>query len=95
MAAVRRKEQRTAAEVVGFQEVVFLGLADGELHDDEALRGTLVEQIRRFRPDRVVMLDPLTVIYRNSYVNHRDHRMFGIALLDAMYPEASNALYFP
>jgi LmbE family N-acetylglucosaminyl deacetylase len=40
-------------------------------------------------------MDPLTVIYQNSYVNHRDHRILGIAMLDALYPEASNAGYFP
>jgi LmbE family N-acetylglucosaminyl deacetylase len=91
----RRAEQRRAADVMGIGDVVFLGFPDGELRDDDELRGALVEQVRRFRPDVVVMLDPLTVIHRNSYVNHRDHRTLGMALLDAMYPEASNAGYFP
>src|SRR5206468_2169389 len=54
-----------------------------------------VEQIRRVRPDAAIVIDPLTVILRNSYVNHRDHRMLGIATIDALYPEASNAGYFP
>lgn len=91
----RRQEQLDAASVIGFEDSVFLGFPDGDLVDDERLRGALVEQIRRIRPDAVVMLDPLTVIYRNFYVNHRDHRMLGMAALDAMYPEASNAGYFP
>jgi LmbE family N-acetylglucosaminyl deacetylase len=95
IAQTRREEQRSAAAVIGFDDVVFLGFTDGELSDDMPLREALVGQIRRLRPDVVVMIDPLTVIHRNSYVNHRDHRVLGLAALDAMYPEASNAGYFP
>ena len=95
VAGQRRREQEEAASVIGFRDVTFLGIADGEIEDSLELRAVLVEQIRRIRPTRVIMLDPLTVIYRSAYVNHRDHRMFGIALLDAMYPQASNAGYFP
>lgn len=95
MATTRAEEQRMAAATIGFSDVVTLQFEDGSLSDDEDLRSTLVEQIRRIRPDVVVTMDPLTVIYRNSYVNHRDHRMLGMALLDALYPEASNAGYYP
>jgi len=95
IAQERREEQRRAARLLGIDDLVLLGFQDGQLEDDRALRAALVEQIRRARPDRVVVMDPLTVIYRNSYVNHRDHRVLGMALLDAMYPQASNAGYFP
>ena len=95
MAQTRRREQAEAAAVIGFAEVVHLGFPDGDLVDDERLRGALVEQIRRVRPDVTIVMDPLTVIQRNSYINHRDHRMLGMATLDALYPEASNAGYFP
>jgi len=95
MAHTRHAEQAEAAEILGFNEVVHLGFPDGELADDATLRGALVAQVRRVRPDVAVVMDPLTVVYRNSYVNHRDHRMLGMALLDALYPEASNAGYFP
>lgn len=95
MARVRREEQARAARVLGVAEVLYLGFSDGDLVDDVALRGALVEQVRRVRPARVIVVDPLTVILRNSYVNHRDHRMLGMATLDALYPEASNAAYFP
>lgn len=91
----RRAEQQEAASVLGFEDVMFLAFPDGELRDDESLREALVEQVRRLKPDVAVVPDPLTVIYRNFYVNHRDHRMLGIAFLDALYPEASNAGYFP
>ncbi len=95
MVEERAAEQLAAARVIGYEDVLFLGFRDGELEDDAALRKALVREIRRIRPDLVILLDPLTVIYRNSYVNHRDHRMLGMAALDAMYPEASNAGYFP
>jgi LmbE family N-acetylglucosaminyl deacetylase len=95
MASMRRQEQTEAGALLGFEDVVFLGLPDGELEDTPQLRGALVAQLRTIRPQKVIILDPLTVILQNSYVNHRDHRVFGTAMLDAMYPEASNAGYFP
>jgi LmbE family N-acetylglucosaminyl deacetylase len=95
MGNTRQREQEEAAHVLGIEEVVILGFPDGELTDGEPLRGALVRQVRRFRPDVTVVMDPLSVIQRNSYVNHRDHRILGMATLDALYPEASNPAYFP
>jgi LmbE family N-acetylglucosaminyl deacetylase len=94
MVRTRRAEQDAAAAVLGVDEVIYLGFPDGELEDGPELRGALVRQIRRLRPDVAIAMDPFTVILRNSYVNHRDHRMLGIALIDALYPQASNAGYF-
>lgn len=93
MAARRAEEQRAAAKLIGYEEVVFLGFTDGEL-DEAELMPVLVREIRRVRPDVAVFMDPLTVIYRESYVNHRDHRVLGMAMLDALYPRASNAGYY-
>jgi LmbE family N-acetylglucosaminyl deacetylase len=95
MARTRRSEQIEAAAHIGFEEIVSLGFSDGELQEDDALRGALVEQARRWRPQVAMAMDPLTVVYRDSYINHRDHRVLGMALLDALYPQASNAGYFP
>jgi LmbE family N-acetylglucosaminyl deacetylase len=95
MAQIRVREQEEAAAVIGFRGVALLDFEDGGLEDDDTLRGALVKQIRTMRPDVAVAIDPLTVIHRDSYVNHRDHRKLGMALLDALYPEASNASYFP
>jgi LmbE family N-acetylglucosaminyl deacetylase len=92
---VRREEQLEAAAVIGFEDVVFLGLEDGAVEDSLELRGALVEQIRAFRPDVAIGPDPTVVVYRNTYVNHRDHRMLGMAFLDALYPQANNPAYFP
>jgi LmbE family N-acetylglucosaminyl deacetylase len=91
----RHTEQEEAAHVTGFRRVDFLGLPDGELENDRSLRGLIVQRVRELRPHLVVVMDPLTVIYRDSYVNHQDHRALGMATLDALYPEASNAGYYP
>jgi len=95
MAPTRQAEQQASANLIGFDEAVYLGFPDGDLRDEEALRGALVGQIRRVRPDVAMVMDPLTVIFQDSYVNHRDHRVLGMAMLDALYPAASNAGYFP
>lgn len=92
---VRRAEQQEAARRLGVATVVALPFADGELRNDGLLRGALVEQIRRVRPDLAIIMDPQTLIYRDVYVNHTDHRELGMAALDAMYPLASNAGYYP
>ncbi|MGH2442532.1 MAG: PIG-L deacetylase family protein [Chloroflexota bacterium] len=92
---LRHAEQEASASMLGIEDVLYLGLEDGTLENDRELRRRLVEVVRRVRPQAVIVVDPLTVIYRNEYVNHRDHRMLGMATLDALYPEASNAGYFP
>lgn len=91
----RRREQHEAADVLGFSEVVQLDFTDGELQNAEDVRRQLVRHIRRVKPHVAVFMDPTTVIYRDYYVNHTDHRALGMAMLDAMYPSASNAGYFP
>jgi len=95
MAPTRQAEQQASADLIGFDQAVYLGFPDGDMRDEDALRGALVEQIRRVRPDVAMVMDPLTVIFQDSYVNHRDHRVLGMAMLDALYPAASNAGYFP
>jgi LmbE family N-acetylglucosaminyl deacetylase len=35
------------------------------------------------------------VFFGQSYVNHRDHRILGWAVLDAVAPAAANPHYFP
>ena len=58
LARLREDEQRAAAAVVGYEEVVFLHRPDGALDNDLALREQLVRVIRQFQPDAVVAMDP-------------------------------------
>ena len=90
LAEVREGEQRAAAKVLGVSTCVFLGHPDGFVEDTAELRGELVREIRRFKPDVVVTWDP----YRVGH-NHRDHRLTGQAALDAAYPLSRSRLYYP
>ncbi|HET9611752.1 MAG TPA: PIG-L deacetylase family protein [Acidimicrobiales bacterium] len=91
----RAGEVEAAAAVLGLAGIDLLGVPDGEAANDLALRGRLVELVRTHRPDVVVGPDPTAVFFGDSYVNHRDHREVGWALVDAVAPAAGSPLYFP
>jgi LmbE family N-acetylglucosaminyl deacetylase len=91
--ARREAEQRAACRVVGAEEPVFLRLPDGGLEDDATLRGLLVREIRRVRPDLLLTHDPVHLW--PPYTAHRDHRIAGRVALDAAYPYARDPLHFP
>jgi LmbE family N-acetylglucosaminyl deacetylase len=91
----RAGEVRAAAAVLGLAGLDLLGLPDGEVSNDLALRGRLVALVRRHRPEVVVCPDPTAVFFGDSYVNHRDHREVGWAVVDAVAPAAASPLYFP
>ena len=93
LAETREREQRAAAKVLGVREVSFLNYEDGNLTADLPTRKDVVRVIRTVRPDIVVTCDPTNVY--GQFVNHVDHRMAGQVTLDAVYPAARSALYFP
>lgn len=95
LAARRADESRAAAAALGVAGWDTLGVADGEVGDDVALRGELVRRIRALRPEVVVTSDPTAAFFGATYVNHRDHRQVGWAVLDAVSPAAANPNYFP
>ena len=95
LAALREREQRAAAAVVGYAGVTFLHQPDGALANDLALREHLVREIRTFRPDAVLATDPEALFHSDGGVNHTDHRAAGLAAVDAVYPAARNAMSFP
>lgn len=85
----RENEQREAASIVGISEVVFLGYEDGHVEDSHELRRDMIREIRRFKPEVVVGLDPTTFYFAQRYVNHPDHRKVGEAFLAAVNPGAT------
>jgi LmbE family N-acetylglucosaminyl deacetylase len=95
LVARRRKEVDASGAILGVSAHHWLGLLDGELEDDRGLRGRLVALVRDVRPDAVVAPDPTAVYFGSHYVNHRDHRVVGWAVLDAVSPAAGNPHYFP
>lgn len=87
---IRQREQRAAAAVLGVDEVVFMGYPDQGLEETADFRKECVRLIRRYRPEIVVTTDP----YRR-YIWHRDHRICGHVVLDAVFPGARDRLAFP
>jgi LmbE family N-acetylglucosaminyl deacetylase len=87
---IREQEEIAAAKVLGVREVVFLGLPDQGLEDTLEFRKEVVRQIRAFRPYTVATNDP----YR-KYIWHRDHRITGQVVLDAIYPFSRDHLAYP
>ena len=92
---LRRDELELAADLLGVREVHRLGVPDGEVSNSTELRGRLVGLIRRIRPEVVLAPDPTATFFGGVYVNHRDHRETGWAVLDAVAPAAAMPLYFP
>jgi LmbE family N-acetylglucosaminyl deacetylase len=90
LALIREEEQYAAAKALGVKKVVFLGHDDQSLEDTPAFRKELVVQIRTYRPEIVIATDP----YR-KYVWHRDHRICGQVVLDAVFPYARDRLAYP
>ena len=91
----RRLEVEASGRQLGVKEHYWLGYPDGEIHDDDELRGRLVSLIRQVRPEAVLAPDPTAVFFGPSYVNHRDHRAVGWSVLDAVAPAAASPHYFP
>jgi LmbE family N-acetylglucosaminyl deacetylase len=90
LAEIRQKEQNNAARLLGIKEVIFLNYADQALEDTPEFRKDIVGLIRTFHPEVVITSDP----YRR-YIWHRDHRIVGQVVLDAVYPFARDHLAFP
>ncbi|UCG07168.1 MAG: PIG-L family deacetylase [Desulfobacterales bacterium] len=90
LAEIRKQEQMAAADILGVREVIFLGLPDQGLEDTPQFRKQIVRLIRQHRPAIIVTADP----YRR-YVWHRDHRITGQVVLDAVFPYARDHLAYP
>ncbi len=90
LAEMRKKEQMAAAEVLGVNEVIFMGYPDQGLEDTPEFRKQIVRLIRQYQPRTVVTADP----YRR-YIWHRDHRITGQVVLDAVFPYARDYWAYP
>jgi LmbE family N-acetylglucosaminyl deacetylase len=91
---IRETEQIAAAAVVGVHNVVFLREPDGMLEPTMALRKRLVREIRRFRPDTLIVGDPQALWVGSGYINHPDHRAAATAGIDAVFPAAGMPTLF-
>jgi LmbE family N-acetylglucosaminyl deacetylase len=91
LARIRENEQRAAAKVLGVREVIFLGYPDQGLEYTPELRKQLVRLIRTYQPETVITVDP----YRRYFWWHRDHRICGQVVMDAIFPYARDHLAYP
>jgi len=90
IARIRETEQRNAAAILGVSDIVFLNYPDQGVEDTADFRKELVRWIRHYQPYLVATSDP----YR-KYIWHRDHRITGQVVLDAIFPYARDHLAYP
>ena len=95
LAELRALEMEQAAQVLELAGHHTLGHPDGEIEDTTGLREQIVRFVRELRPDAVLCPDPTAVFFGEDYLNHRDHRITGFAVLDALSPAAALPNYFP
>ena len=91
-AELRTAEQIAASQAVGVTEVDFLDHPDGVLEYSVALRRDIARVIRRRKPDAVVAAR--WTIETRMGLNQADHRVVGLATLDALR-DAANRWVFP
>jgi LmbE family N-acetylglucosaminyl deacetylase len=94
MPVLREAEQRAAAKVVGVDDVVFLGYPDGAVTASFQLRRDISREIRRVRPQRMLLPSPERNWERLA-ASHPDHMATGEAAVCAVYPDARNPFAYP
>ncbi len=90
LSEIRKNEQHAAAKVLGVSEVLFLGYPDQGLEETDDFRKRIVRLIRTFKPETIATTDP----YRR-YLWHRDHRIVGQVVMDAVFPYARDHMAYP
>ena len=91
----RYAEQREAAKILGVKNVVFLGYEDGYLYPTLEVRKDVARQVRKFKPDVIITMDPRYRVAEFGYVNHPDHIAAGEVALRTINPDASTRQMFP
>lgn len=93
MPRVRQKEQRDAGRTLGVTSIQFLNHRDGWLMPSIELRKEIVREIRRAKPDRMVIQSPERNWDRIG-ASHPDHLAAGETAIQAVYPDARNPFAF-
>ena len=93
--ALRKIEQRAAADTCGVKHVLFMGEEDGFLRSTPELRYRVTREIRRIRPQLIICTDPDRYFVGDGYINHPDHRNAGLVAIDAIFPAADNPMFYP
>ena len=91
---IREQEQGEAGRVLGLKDVVFLGYPDSYLEPTLELRRDIAREIRRHKPDVVIVGSPSRDL-DSHYLGHPDHFAAGEAALAAIFPTARDRMTFP
>jgi LmbE family N-acetylglucosaminyl deacetylase len=95
LAKLRAEEQIEAGKTLGLKNVEFLGYPDGYLEPTLELRRDISRQIRKWKPDVLITVNPTRDLMSSGYVGHPDHFAAGEAALSAVFPSARDHLTFP
>ncbi|MEX0761376.1 MAG: PIG-L family deacetylase [Dehalococcoidia bacterium] len=95
LSELRKKEQKDAGKILGLKDVAFLGYPDGYLEPTLDLRRDIAREIRRYKPDVLVCMNPNRELSNKGYIGHPDHHASAEAALSAVYPTARDHLTFP
>lgn len=97
LVTMRKKEQESAADILGVKKVFFLNHLDTQLTPDDELKEEIVRFIRKLKPTTVITMNP-TFFFKADiepgFINHTDHRAVGLATMDAVFPLARDRLTF-
>ncbi len=93
--AMRKIEQRNAAELCGVKQVLFMGEEDGFLRPTRSIRKRVTREIRRIRPQLIICPHPDRYLVGEGYINHPDHRNAALVALEAIFPAADNPMFYP
>ena len=89
---VREAEERASAKAVGVDVVEFLGHTDGVIEYGLPLRRDIARVIRLHRPD-VVVTQGHELTRRGGSLVMADHRVVGLAVLDAIRDAANRWIF--
>ncbi len=102
LAKARLGEQKEALKNLGVEEsnLFTLDYKDGEVESNMALIGQIAKYIRKLKPQIVCTHEPdfyytQTFDKKGYFIQHRDHRNVGTAVLDAVYPFSRDRSFFP
>ena len=93
MPKIRKREQIEAGKVLGVTNIEFLNHRDGWLTPTIELRKQIVREIRKTKPQRMLIQSPERN-WDRLFSSHTDHMAAGEAAIQAVYPDARNAFAF-
>ncbi len=98
----RVDEEKASLKYLGIVEenYLFLNYKNGEVENDNRLRGDVTRHIRRLKPDMVCTHEPsllylATYSKKGSFVQHHDHRTLGETVIDSVFTYSRNSFFFP